>query len=227
MVDAVLLDWEGVLADTGAARRVALQRAFSDEGLLLDDATHASCCEGVALSAAISAALRHVGRLDPTLADLIALRSARAFAERLGKGFVLAAGAREFVEHVRVNVPLAIVTVASRSETEFVLRLAGLEGSVATIVSADDAAEFESGDAHRVALARIERQRPVHRRRVVALAHTIPALHAARCADVRTIAIGAPAHVALRADGAADAIRGLAMGDLARLAGTGAMEHRA
>ena len=36
MVDAVLLEWEGVLADTGVARRESLLRALADEGVLLN-----------------------------------------------------------------------------------------------------------------------------------------------------------------------------------------------
>lgn len=227
MVEAVLLDWEGVLADTGDARRAALLRALADEGLRVDETTYAACCEGRAMRSAIAAVLGHLNQPDATLADLVALRASRAFAERLGKGFVLAPGAREFVERVRVGVPVALVTAATRSETEFVLRLSGLEGSIAIIVSADDAADWESGDAHREALARLEMRRPLARERVVALAHGLPALQAARRADVRTVAVGAPAHVALQADGAVDTIDGLALRDVARLAGIGAMEHRA
>src|SRR6185369_13324043 len=72
MVDAVLLEWEGVLADTSVARREALLRALAEEGVQYE-----------ALET------------DPALADLVALRATRAFAERIGKGLVLLPGARE------------------------------------------------------------------------------------------------------------------------------------
>lgn len=219
MLDAVLLDWEGVLADTRDARRGALLRALADEGVRLDDVSYATQCEGLSRSAAIASALRHAGLTDPTLADLVGLRASRAFAERIGKGFVLATGARELVEHLRVHSPVAIVTSATRAETEFVLRLAALEGTVATIVSADDAVDWVSGAAHREALARLARRRALKPERVVALAQSSPALLAARHAGVRTIAVAAPAHVAIHADGAVDSIAGLTVADLARLAG--------
>ena len=40
MADGVLLDWEGVLADTADARRDALQRALAGEGIAFDRATY-------------------------------------------------------------------------------------------------------------------------------------------------------------------------------------------
>ena len=50
MADGVLLDWEGVLADTADSRREALRAAFCDEGLVFDE-----LLKGDAQSAADSA----------------------------------------------------------------------------------------------------------------------------------------------------------------------------
>ena len=204
MVDAVLLEWEGALADTAVARREALARALAEEGVQHD-------------------ALR----LDRTLADLVALRAARAFAERLGKGFVLLPGAREFVERAQLGSRLGIVTSASRAETEFVLRLAGLDGAASIIVTADDALDAPpSPEMIEHALQHLSRLRPLRREHVVAMASTSPALRAARAAGVRTIAVGAPAHVAVDADGAVSAVEGLVLGDLARLGGIATKERQ-
>lgn len=75
MVDGVLLDWEGVLADTGDARRDALRAALAAEGLHLDD-------EASGLSF-YAAAVRAAGGLaDPTLVDLIVARARRELAAR-------------------------------------------------------------------------------------------------------------------------------------------------
>jgi hypothetical protein len=52
------------------------------------------------------------------------------------------------------------------------------------------------------------------------------ALRAARAAGVRTLALGAPAHVAVDADGAVDAINGLSLLDLSRLAGIATVERQ-
>jgi beta-phosphoglucomutase-like phosphatase (HAD superfamily) len=204
MLDAVLLEWEGVIADTATARREAFLRALADEGAPLEAV-----------------------RSDPVLADLVALRATRVFAERLGKGCVLLPGAREFIERVQLGSRVAIVTSATRSETEFVLRLAGLDGAVATIVSADDALDPPPSTAMiERAIAQLARLRPLKRERVVAIAPTSSALRAARAAGVRTIAVGTPAHVAVDADGAVAGVDGLTLGDLARLCGITKMERR-
>ena len=201
MLDAVLLEWEGVLVDTSDARRDALVRALADEGVQYEQL-----------------------EADPALADLIALRATRAFAERIGKGLVLLPGAREFVERVQLGSRLAIVTSATRAETEFVLRLAGLDAAVSTVVSSDDA--LDGTAAYERAVRHVARVRAIRRDHVVALASTSPALRAARAVGVRTVAVSAPAHVALDADGAIASVDGVVLADLARIGGIATMEHR-
>jgi beta-phosphoglucomutase-like phosphatase (HAD superfamily) len=201
MLDAVLLEWEGVLADTAIARADAMRRALAEEGVLAD-------------------ALRS----DPALADLVTLRATRAFAERIGKGLVLLPGVRAFIERIRSTSRIAIVTSATRSETEFVLRLAGFDDAITTIVSADDM--LDGAAAYERAIAHLARVRPVKREQVVALAASAPALRAARAAGVRTIAVNVPAHVALDADAALSSVDGVTVADLIRLADAGSMEHR-
>ena len=199
MLDAVMLDWETTLVNTTMARREARERALADEGATIDNM-----------------------RSDPTLADLIELRAQRHFAERLGKGVMLAPGAREFVERIQVGARLAIVTTATRSETEFVLRLAGLDGAASAIIAADDAAS----NAHQLALDHLAKRRPVLRERSIAIVHSSPGLYSAKLINIKTVAIAAPAHVALEADGAIDHVNGLTLGDLARVAGIMFAEHR-
>ena len=227
MVDAVLIDWEGVLADTAAVRRDALLRALADEGVPFNSADYSPRCEGRAVHVAVAEALRSAGRNDATLADLVVMRATRAFAERLGKGFVLAPGARALVEQLHSGSRVAIVTTATRAETEFVLRLAGLEAAISTIVSADDALDAPPSPAmYERAVERLMRLRPTHRERVIAIAPTSSALRAARAAGIRTIALGTPAHVAVDADGAVSDLDGVTISDLARLAGIATVERR-
>jgi beta-phosphoglucomutase-like phosphatase (HAD superfamily) len=76
------------------------------------------------------------------------------------------------------------------------------------------------------AIEQLARLRPLQRERIVAIAPTSAALRAARTAGVRPIAVGAPAHVAVDADGAVAGVDGLMLGDLARLCGIARMERR-
>ncbi|MEP6990926.1 MAG: HAD family phosphatase [bacterium] len=221
MPDAVLIEWENVLAETASARRDALVGALAAEGVTLGDRDWTERCAHLAPGDAVRAALAGAGVVDAALADLVALRASRAFSERMAHGFVLRRGAREFMERLQLDSRVAIVTSASRSETDFVLRLAGLDDAVSVVVTADDVATPPPHpDAYLRALSQLGRRRLVQREQGIALAATAAALRAARAAGVRTLAVGAPAHIALEADAVASEVDGLVAASLARMTGT-------
>jgi beta-phosphoglucomutase-like phosphatase (HAD superfamily) len=220
MFDAVLLDWEGVLALTGGARREAMLRALADEGMPWTSAAYDARCAGLDVRAAAAAALGGMGRDDPALIDLVALRAGRDFAAALAHGFSLVPGATEFIAAVEHRCRVAIVTRAARAETEVALRLSGLDSSVAAVVTADDVLEPPPApESFARALAQLSRRRAVHASRVVAIVDSSVALRAARAAGLRTLAVGAPAHVAVEADGAVDELRGLTLDEADALTG--------
>jgi beta-phosphoglucomutase-like phosphatase (HAD superfamily) len=211
MADGVLLDWEGVLADTADSRREALRAALSDEGIAFDDAAFER--HGAGRSVRFAAARLLGSRAsDPTLAELVALRAEREFAARIARGFAIDPAAARFIELAQLRAPVVIVTAAGRAESEAALRLAGLHDSCAAIVTADDV----GGDApapasYELALAHLGRRRVVKADRVVVLATAMPAIRAAREAGLRTVAVGSPAHVAVEADAAVDSLAGLTL----------------
>jgi len=222
MADGVLLDWEGVLADTADSRRDALRSAFTDEGIAFDDAAYEHQGAGRSVHSAVVRLLGR-GAADTTLAALVALRAERAFAARLAQGFAIDPAAARFVELAQLRAPVLIVTAAGRAESDAALRLAGLHDSCAAIVTADDV----GGDApapasYELALAHLGRRRVVKAERVVALATTMPAIRAAREAGLRTIAVNAPAHVALEADAAVASLEGLTLDAVDALLGIAA-----
>lgn len=227
MHDAVLLEWEGVLADTGAARRDALVRALGDEGVPWTAAAHEACAAGLDVRSAAAAAVTAAGRDDPTLVELVALRAGRSFAARLAHGFSLAPGAADFVAGVAHRARIAIVTRAGRAETELALELSGLGPSVAALATADDVADpLPSSALYLRALAQLSRVRPVPAERAIALVHTAHAVRAARAARVRTLAVRAPAHVAVEADAAVDGVAGLTVAAMwALVVGAPATRH--
>ena len=227
MLDAVLLDWEGVLADTALARRDALLSALGEEGLHLDTATYGEVCAGHSVHASVQHALTSLGRNDNALAALVTLRASRAFRDRLQRGMTLTPGARAFVARMQLASRVGVVTCSSRAEMEIALRLSELEDAMATVVSADDVLdEPPSPSAYLLALDNLSRLRAVQHDRVVAIAASLPALRAARAAGLRTIAVAAPAHVALEADGAVDSVDALTVRELSRLAGVSATERQ-
>jgi beta-phosphoglucomutase-like phosphatase (HAD superfamily) len=211
MADGVLLDWEGVLADTADSRRDALRAALADEGIAFDEAAYERFGAGRSVRSAV-ARLLGTSAADATLAELVALRAEREFAARLQQGFDIDPAAARFVELAQLRAPVVIVTAAGRAESDAALRLAGLHDSCAAIVTADDV----GGDApapasYELALAYLGRRRVVKASRVVVLATGLPAIRAAREAELRTVAVEAPAHVALEADAAVDSLSGLTL----------------
>jgi beta-phosphoglucomutase-like phosphatase (HAD superfamily) len=201
MADGVLLDWEGVLADTRGARCDALRAALAAEGLALDDPI-----DDLSFHAAAARAVD--GLADPTLVDLIVMRARRELAARLAQGFALHASATRFVERAQLRGPVVVVTASGRGETEAALRLAGMLDTFAAIVTADDVSDAPSREAFERAVEHLERRRPVRRERLIVLGTTRPALRAAREAGLRTVAVDVPAHVAVEADAAIASLEG-------------------
>ena len=188
MPDAVLLEWEGVLANTGSARRDALLRALADEGVPWTAAAYDACCGGLDVRAAAIRALASAGRDDATLAEIVALRASRAFTDSLGHGFVLVPDGAPLIEAIEPNARLAIVTRAGRAETEAALRLSGLDRAIGIVVTADEVTDLPPAPAlYERALAQLSRRRPVRADRVVAVVRTPDAVAAARAAGIRTV----------------------------------------
>jgi beta-phosphoglucomutase-like phosphatase (HAD superfamily) len=226
MVDAVLLEWDGVLADTGAARRDALLRALADEGVAWSVDAFDAHCAGLDVHSAAAVAVGRARGDDPALVDLVALRAGRAFTERLARGVMLQPGALDFLRAAEPRARLAIVTRASRAETDLFLRLSALDGLMACVFSADDVLQPPpSSELYEQAASHLARTRRVRREHAVALVNATRAIRAARGAGVHVLAVGAPAHVALDADGAIDGLATLTIDELATLVGITPTEH--
>lgn len=200
MVDVALLELEGVVFDTRELRAASLRDAMAAHGL------------------------NDVADADDVLADLIALRAARAFATRLATGGIaLLPEARAFIESAANSARLAVVTRATRSEVDTMIRLAGLESAFTVVVCADDVLSGKpSPDCYNLALDRLGRQRPVAQGAVLALEDGANGIRAARAAGVRCIAVGSvAAHVAIEADAYVDSLEGHTLASLDRLSRPG------
>ncbi len=212
MLDTVMLELEGVIADTGEARRDALMASIRADGVDVPPESYPELCAGLAFEDAVRAAFRASGaQADETAIALAAHRAERTYRAYIGKGLTLVEGARETLERLHETVRLAMVTRAPRNDAMFVLSLARVEHLFTVVVAAEDAAAKPSPEPYRVALARLQRARArVVRGTVVALEDGLPGILSARAAGVATVAVGeVPAHVALEADGYIRSISGL------------------
>jgi beta-phosphoglucomutase-like phosphatase (HAD superfamily) len=201
MVDAVLLELEGVVFDTRELRRLSLRDALVEQGLaptIDHDAADGLPRAAVERSLGLQA-VEH----DPVIVDLLIARAERSFSGRLAaSGAALYDGARAFVEDAASVARVALVSNARRSDADTMLRLAALGDFFTAVVTVDDTMNADAAtDALRLALGRLGKTRPVTLKRTLALQHSLAGIRAARAAGITCVAVGPlEAHVAMEAD---------------------------
>lgn len=219
-IDAVLFEFDGVLAETSAARRGALQRSLAEDGIRLSDVEYADFCATLPVRDAVRAALALRGASDDeTSIDLATLRAERRFAEYLGKGVSLAEGAADLIAELAGRVRLGIVARAGRRQVDMVIALSGLEHVFECVVAAEDAYPPKPSPApYQSALARLGRRRPLRTSAVLALEDGAAGIRSARAAGLRCLAVGhLPVHQAMDADAYVASLAGLSLSELERL----------
>lgn len=204
MVDAVLVEFDGVLADTRAARRAALLDTLEEDGITISEFEYRDRCAALPVRAAVRAAyaVRHVA-VDDTAIELAAVRAERRFSNAVQSGVSLTTGARAFIEAAQTQTRLGIVSRAPRSDIEATLSLAQLEHVFEFVIADDDAfAPKPSPASYQGAIERLKRRRSVNARNVIALEDGAAGIHAAKEAGLRCAVVGAlPVHIAVDADG--------------------------
>ena len=203
MIDAVLLEFDGVVADTHGARRNALRDALEEDGIRLDDVEYLECCLAIPVRSSVRAAfaLRRLSR-DETAIELAAVRAEQSFAAAIGTGLSLAHGARTLIDSLQSQTRLAIVSSALRSEIDAVLALARLDHAFEFVIAGDDPYPYKPAPAaYLAALDRLTRRRRVSAKNVVALEAGPAGIRAAKAAGLRCAAVGSlPVHLAVDAD---------------------------
>lgn len=201
-VPVLLIEFEGVLADTAALRHAALVETLAADGIALVGEHHALIA-GRTMEDAIRRVREAVGASeDPTAVEIARLRGERAFAARLGKGVMLQRGTRTALDKLAAVARLALVTRASRREVEFVLNLAGLEGVFRPIVALEDTATPKPARApYDAALVRVSELFPGQTLRGIAVEDTVTGVRGARAAGLLTVLVGHhPPQDAMEAD---------------------------
>lgn len=200
--DAVLMELDGILIDTFAARRVAIADAMRLHGVELTDTEYWEWCAGWPTAQAIAGIARERRlALDATDLELATVRADRALAHSLSKGTMLADGARSAVERLATRHRLAAVSRLRRTDISAVLDLARLEHAFAFVIGAEDATDDKPHPApYHLALRRLGRYRGGAVGTVVALENGAAGIRAAQAAGLPCIAVGPqPAHIALEA----------------------------
>jgi HAD superfamily hydrolase (TIGR01509 family) len=201
-VPVLLVEFEGVLAETAALRASAITEALAADGIALNGALLRAIA-GLTTEDAIRRIRDDVGAPDDeTAIELCRLRTERAFAERACKGLALQPGARQALERLTGVARLALVTRASRREVEFVLNLGGFDALFRPIIALEDCLPPKPARApYEAALKRVSQLFPGQTLRGIAVEDTVAGVRAARAAGMMAVLVGdAPAHEAMEAD---------------------------
>ena len=203
MIDAVLFEFEGVIADTSATRRRTLLETLREDGVALSELEYIEHCAGMPVRASVRAALalRNLPR-DEMSVELVALRTERRFADFVGTGLSLVDGAGDLIESMQGQTRLGIVSRASRSDIATTLALAQLDHAFEFIIADDDPYPPKPSPAPYLgALDRLTRRRSVKPTHVVALEDGAAGIRSAKSAGLRCAVVGSlPVHLAVDAD---------------------------
>lgn len=201
-VPVLLIEFEGVLADTAAIRQAALAESLAADGITLS-AQLLKLTAGCNTEDALRQVRNAVGAPDdPTALDLARVRAEKAFAARLGKGVMLPPRTRAALERLSTVARLAVVTRASRREVEFVLGLGDLDGMFRPIVALEDSPVAKPARApYDAALKRVAELFPGQVLRGIAVEDSVRGVLAARGAGLLTVLVGKhPPQDAMEAD---------------------------
>lgn len=139
MIQAIVFDFDGVLADSEPCHLAALTEVLAAIGVALDPADYFASYLGLDDAGVFRTLSEERGlALDQqTIAALIERKSV-IFDAAIARGAVLFPGARECVERLSASFPLGIASGALRHEIESVLAGAGLARHFGFIVASGE-----------------------------------------------------------------------------------------
>ena len=192
-LQAIVFDFDGVIADSEPLHLTAFQRTLAEEGLTLSVADYyarylgyddVGMFEAMARDRGIAMTDRHVtalvARKGAILQDLVA------------HGAILFPGAVEFIRAAADEVPIAIASGAMRHEILEVIEAAGVSKLFAAIVASGDTPESKPSAApYLLAFERLRRKtgRDLDSKRCVAIEDSKWGLESAHGAGLRCVAV--------------------------------------
>lgn len=192
-LQAILFDFDGVIADSEPLHLKAFQQALAEEGLVLEGDEYFARYLGFDDVGMFEALGRNRGLewTDRHVNALVA-RKGMKLQTMLEGGEVLFPGAAAFVRAAAAEVPIAIASGALRHEIVQIVESAGLDELFAAIVAAGDTPESKPSPApYRLAFERLQQVtgKPLDRRRCVAIEDSIWGLESARGAGLRCVGV--------------------------------------
>jgi beta-phosphoglucomutase len=192
-LQAIIFDFDGVLADTEPLHFKVFQEELADLGLSLSSREYLDRYLGYTDREVFEAVARDAGvLLSAAHIDRLVTRKSRRIVELVESTPVVYAGVASRVRDWSEVIPLAIASGALRGEIDTMLDAAGLTSCFRVIVSANDPVEGKpSPQPYRLAMARLAEQlrEPVDPGRCAAIEDSVWGIAAARSAGMRVIGV--------------------------------------
>jgi beta-phosphoglucomutase len=192
-LQGIILDFDGVVADSEPLHLRAFQQVLAEEGILLTAGDYYSRYLGYD-DVGMFQALARDGNLpmtDTRITELVARKGEKMQAMMHGDG-VLFPGAIAFIQTAAAAVPLAIASGALRHEIMEIVEAAGVAGLFMAIVAAGDTPQSTPSPApYLLAFERLRQGsgRPIEPHRCVAVEDSHWGLESARRAGLRCVGV--------------------------------------
>jgi beta-phosphoglucomutase len=226
-LQAIVFDFDGVIANSEPLHLQAFQQALAEDGITLTASEYYQRYLGfddVGVFEALSRD-RDLRFTASQVAALITRKGARLQAT-LEAGSVLFPGAADFIRAAAAAVPIAIASGALRHEIDEVIEPAGLAGLFCVVVAAGDTAASKPSPAPYVLAVQQLRERTgqqLDTRRAVAIEDSRWGLESAQGAGLRCVGVtnSYPADELSGAELVVGGLKDLTLADLDRLCRTG------
>jgi beta-phosphoglucomutase len=231
-LQAVIFDFDGVIADSEPLHFRAFQQALAEDGLELAPKEYYARYLGyddVGMFQAFGE--DHGVPMDAARVSLLVSRKGIKLQAMLNAGAVLFPGAVDFVRAAASAVPIAIASGALRHEIDEVIEAAGVGNLFAAIVASGDTPESKPSPApYRLAFERLQDATgaTLDPRRCVAIEDSRWGLESARGAGLRCVGVtnSYPADELTGAELVVNGLQALTIEALDRLCGAGAAGTR-
>lgn len=194
-LQAIIFDFDGVIADTEPLHYAALRHVLLTEfGITLSEAEYYAEYLGYDDRGCFKAALAARGvPITPELIDQLVQEKGRAYLEALDTDLKLFPGVRPLIEEAAATYRLGIASGALRSEIELILEQAGLQKAFASITSAEDVAEGKPSPKpflHAMAgLSAVPPRYALSPNECLVIEDSLPGIRGARAAGMKVLAV--------------------------------------
>jgi HAD superfamily hydrolase (TIGR01509 family) len=193
-LQAIIFDFDGVIADTEPLHYEAFRQVLEELGIRLSEADYYADYLGYDDRGFFTAALtNHRRPLSPDLIDTLVQSKGHAYMATLSTDLTLFPGVRSFIEHAAPRYPLAIASGALRHEIELILEQAGLRKAFSCITSAEDVSTGKpSPEPFLHAMAQLNGsigRPPLRASDCLVIEDSLPGIRGARAAGMKVLAV--------------------------------------